>query len=643
MRSFHRLTFLLASHGIVCTPVLALEPTGSASPVLDPVIVTASRWPQLLQTAPIGASIITAEQIERAGVVDANEAIRKLGGVVGKTDLSNGREYTLDLRGYGDTANQNIVVLVDGIRLSENELMAARLTAIPVEQIDRIEIVRGGASVSWGEGASAGVINVILKSGLQQRSSARISAAVESFGGRDVRASGLWAVAPDFNLEGSLRHLDTDGYRDNSDYRQKSGSLGLQWARQGWQIKARVQHEDNHSGLAGSLGFAQFEQNPRQASTPTDTYESQSTLYSTHVQYQSGSWTAAVDLGQKELSSYAYSPFYTIDADRTQRQVSPRLTYSEQWRDIMVSTTLGLDWQQWRYDEAVSGIEANQISRAAYLRSEFSLPSNTRLTAGVRAERVNKRSEGGSFSAPYDRTNSLKASEIAVSQTVAPGIDVYGRLASSYRLPNLDENGFTIPSADLRPQKNRDRELGVKVGQRTYSAAARWFKQTTVDEIALAPPYGPNINLDPTRRQGLELEGKWMPSRDWTLSATWQRLSAKYRSGPNAGKEQVLVAPRTATLRAAYRFDDRQTVDVGVQHLAAMRFYNDASNQCARRIPRSTLLDARYAWTDQTWTVAVSGSNLTDHKGYNFAYSCTLGSLYPEPGRLVRLTASRQF
>jgi outer membrane receptor protein involved in Fe transport len=55
------------------------------------------------------------------------------------------------------------------------------------------------------------------------------------------------------------------------------------------------------------------------------------------------------------------------------------------------------------------------------------------------------------------------------------------------------------------------------------------------------------------------------------------------------------------------------------------------------------LLDARYAWTADGWTVALSGANLTDQKGYNYAFSCSTGALYPEPGRLIRLSVARQF
>ena len=111
----------------------------------------------------------------------------------------------------------------------------------------------------------------------------------------------------------------------------------------------------------------------------------------------------------------------------------------------------------------------------------------------------------------------------------------------------------------------------------------------------------------------------------------------------NQGKELVLTAPRTGTLRSTWRLNEHHTVDVGLQHLSPMRFGDDDDNSCTRRTPRSTLLDARYAWTADGWTVALSGANLTDQKGYNYAYGCNAPSVYPYNGRALKFTVSRQF
>lgn len=249
----------------------------------------------------------------------------------------------------------------------------------------------------------------------------------------------------------------------------------------------------------------------------------------------------------------------------------------------------------------------------------------------------------------YDRRDKLHAGELGVNQTLVKGVDVYGRAASSYRLPNVDENRVTPANGPLRPQRNSDREIGIKLAQGGQSLTVRRFVQKTVDEIAYfvdaANPYGANMNLDPTQRRGVELEGRWVVTPAWSLQATWQQVTAKFRQGALAGKEMVLVAPHTATLRSAYRVDDHQTLDVGVQYLARSRAGGDGDNSCGFRVPSSTLLDARYAWSDKDWTLALSGTNLADRKGYNYAYvyQCGEPSIYPYAGRTLKATLSRQF
>jgi iron complex outermembrane receptor protein len=222
---------------------------------------------------------------------------------------------------------------------------------------------------------------------------------------------------------------------------------------------------------------------------------------------------------------------------------------------------------------------------------------------------------------------------------------VYARAASSYRLANIDENRQTPSQGALLPQQSSDREVGVKWAAGGNGATLRVFKQKTVNEIAYVADINANTNLDPTQRSGVELEGHWAVLQNLTLTGTWQQVSAQYRSGPNAGKEMTQVAPHSATARATYRINNQHTVEMGAQYLAASRYSGDESNQCAMHVPTSALLDGRYAWSDRVWTLAVTGTNLTDRKGYNYGttYLCGQPSVYPYAGRNLKLSVSRVF
>ncbi|MGH6648133.1 TonB-dependent receptor [Aquabacterium sp.] len=630
-----------------CAPVLSVHAQEAPRADLELVVVSASRMPQLLKSAPIGASVITAEQMARSGVSDANEAIRRLGGVPGKTDLLGGREYMLDLRGYGDTASANTVVMVDGIRVSENEQVSARLSAIPLEDIDRIEIVRGGASVMWGEGATGGVINVILKRQGRKGATGRLAGSVESFRGKEASANASYQTDTLW-VDGSAKTIRSDGYRDRARYEQDARSLGLKWSAGGWSQRFRVQQESQFGELPGSLTFAQWQANPRQATKLTDQAATDETRLSSNTEFAFKDWTAQLDLSSRNRDTDADYSGTRYEKSVLSQQATPKLSHVDKWSGVTASTIVGFDLQRWTLDAYNPFGEDHgwQSNKAFFVHSDWAFDTSTRVALGWRTERVSKK-ERSDFSS-YDRRDSLKAAELGLSQVFADDWTVYGRLAQSYRLPNFDENGNTPGGQPLLPQRGRDKELGLRWAHGAQTVSVRYFRQDNVNEITYVPSlipnsFGYNENVDPTRRQGVELEARWLMTSvlEWRLN--WQSLSARYRSGPNAGREQVLVAPQTATVRLAYRVTDRQTLDAGVQYLGSMRFGDDVSNQCDRKVPESALLDARYAWSDKVWTVSVAGTNLTDQGSYNYAYRCATGGLYPEPGRAFKLSLARQF
>lgn len=623
---------------------------------VEPVVITASRMPQLLQTAPIGASVITSEQMRRAGVSDANEAVRKLGGVAARSDLNGGREFSLDLRGYGSTSEQNLVVLVDGIRLSENEGAPARLSAIPLDLIDRIEIVRGGGSVIWGEGASSGVINVILKRPSGDVRTGRVGLAFGSYGARDATASALLGFGQTV-LDASFKRVRSDGFRENSDYAQDVAGIGLKWSDANWRAGFRVQKEDQDARLPGAIAYSTYLNNRRQInpSYAKDFANNKETRYLANVAYNQGDWTMQLDAGQRVRdNAYVMFGMAEVNSSRTMSQLTPRVSYAGKLGSTDLKAIAGFDWQGWDFAQpGPDGVEqGSQENKAFFVQSDLSFATGTRLSVGARQERIRKaddfpgNSDPNMFMSPvaYDRMDKLHASELGLNQTVIPGWDVYGRLASSYRLPNIDENRATPGNASLLPQKNADRELGVKWMQGGNSMVVRYFRQYTINEITyVEAPVWANTNLDPTLRKGVELQGQWRVNTALTLSASWQQVTARFRSGANEGKEMVLVSPHSGTARASYQIDEHNSIDLGMQYLASMRYAADSDNMCTSRIPSMLLWDGRYAWTNRDWTFSVAGTNLADRKGYNYGYSCLASGVYPYEGRSVKLSVSRQF
>jgi len=611
---------------------------------LPGVTVSAKRVDQDLQSAPFSGIVLTAEQITASGATDANDAIRRLTGIPSRTDLRGGRNYGLDLLGYGATADQNVVVVVDGVRISENELATARLSAISPDMIESIEIIRGGSSVQWGEGASAGVINVRLKRASTAGFNGSASLQLESNSGRDLRAQ-LGGGNGTIGFDVNARSYETDGYRDDSEYRQQTFSAGVNGKIGGLGSRARISSEDEKRRFPGSLSFAQFAANPRQTNTPNDFGNFSETRFTGGIDYKLGDWTLALDVGHRERESTGNFVGFNGTGKSTMNQISPKLTWNGKVGGGALTVLAGMDFNDWDYnsvDNFGQNEDARQKNRAFYLTGDLQLASGTRLSAGARTEKANKRAVDAANFVNYDRDDSLSAWELGVNQALAAGFNVYGRAAKSYRLPNVDENRFLF--AALRPQNTRDLEAGLKwQGAAGHSAGVRLFRQKSTDEIAYDATTFSNVNLDPTQRSGMEINGRVQIARGLALTGTLQTVDAKFSSGPNAGREIPLVSQESGTVRLDWQIDGRQSLGFGIQYLGDARFNDDSANTCGRKIPSSTRLDARYAWKFDKFEFSLAADNLTDRKSYSLGYSCATGSVYPDPGRVIKAAVRYAF
>lgn len=130
--------------------------------LLDEMIVTATRSEKSLLDTPANAQVITAKDIENGGFTNAFEAVKNLGQVNVHTYQDDGGDYggmmsRIRMRGI----DNGTLVLVNGN--PSTYMNNATLDNIPIDQIERIEIVKGAGSVLYGPQAMGGVVNIITK------------------------------------------------------------------------------------------------------------------------------------------------------------------------------------------------------------------------------------------------------------------------------------------------------------------------------------------------------------------------------------------------------------------------------------------------------------------------------------------------
>ena len=632
-----RLTVLALSLSAAFSVLAQTQPVSA----FNEVLVTANRVAGPRESQPFGTSVITADDIQRFGAVTVNEAIMRILGVAGRQDFYGGGDYALDLRGFGGTSDNNQVVIVDGIRINEADLGGTRLAGIPIDSVVQIEVIRGSGAVLYGEGATGGVIIITTKAGkgVARKNSASLYAGAGSYGLREGRANATLASGG-FSLDVNAMNRRADNHRDNFHSDTDAVSAVAQWSNDWLRLGASRSQDGLDTGLPGALTAAQYQNNPRQTTTPNDKASIDNNRTGLFAEASVGDWLLAADAGWREKKLRSVSSFGNYDYDVKAKNYALRAVHSARLSALSNKFTLGTDYATWQRDVlGAFGSTALQTSRAWYARDEVTLASTgTTLSLGLRTERINK-DNTNAIAGFADRQN---AWELGLNQPLNQEISVYGRAGRSFRLANVDEFGFTSPGLTLLPQRSRDMELGSRYASGAVKLEARWYRSALTHEIGFDPQaagpfsgfFGANVNFDPTRRSGIELDGSYAYTQSLTLRLNAALRKSTFDSGPYAGKDVPLAARRTLALHADWIPVANHLVTGGVNWVSSR--HPDFANQCS--MPAYTTADARYAYQWQNVELSLGFANLFDRKFYTQAFGCSAGvttSIYPEPGRAV--------
>jgi vitamin B12 transporter len=146
--------------------VVPLAPAQDATLAVEKIVVTATRIAGTILASPDHVTVIGEEQLAAAGALTIADALERVAGVALKDNGTAGSLQSVSLRG---STSAQVLVLVDGVRLNDSRQGAPDLSRIPVDNIERIEILRGGTSALYGADAVAGVVNIITKNKAEER------------------------------------------------------------------------------------------------------------------------------------------------------------------------------------------------------------------------------------------------------------------------------------------------------------------------------------------------------------------------------------------------------------------------------------------------------------------------------------------
>ncbi len=644
---------------------IAWQSTGAFAQA-DAVVVTATRFPELALEAPIGMTVINASRIAASTAATLPELLSQEAGIVAR-DNTGSPDWQIDMRGFGVTGDQNTLVLLNGQRLNEIELTTIRWSSIPLDSIERIEIMRGSGAVQYGGGASGGTINIITKGPHPGDRNANFGVSTGSLGLRETR--GGVSLADD-RLGFALRFSDSgaDNYRLNNRVEQQNVEGELRYFADKGQLSIAFGVDNQSLRLPGERTAAQVANDPAGTARPGDHSARDGGHASLGGSADLGFGEFAGELGYRHsartalLRDYAFGIFNTYtDTEVDVWSITPRLKIPFRAFGLAHSLVVGLDAEDWRYlsrratsmellDTPAARIVAAQQNQAFYAQNNTVLGASTKFTLGMRWHRVTTTADDLINPAAYAKgakTSSPRAWELGLRHALNSDTAVYARVGDSFRSATVDESyaQFGGPLFDaivtlLEPQTSRNHEAGLEFRRGGWRARASAFDMRLNNEIHFFAPTFSNVNLPPTSRRGLEVELSLEATPSLSLFGNLSLTEAKFRDGriggvDVSGKTVPLVPRETVNAGLSWRFAEHTQLR-GVARRVGKQYYdNDQTNTFPSQMPAYSLVDLKLTHDRRDWAVSLAVNNLFDRDYYSYAIRNGAGTsfnAYPQAG-----------
>ena len=586
---------------------------------LEPVVVTPTRLEQQAGDAPASVTVISREDVRQSASQTVDDLLRQVPGfsLFRRTSSVVGHPTTqgLSLRGIGPSGTSRALVLLDGVPINDPFGGWVYWNRIPLQSIEQIEVVHGGGSSVWGNGALGGVVHVLTRRPVE-----RAAFFEASYGSHDTRNFDLLLTQAKGPLRLSLEgnYFDTGGYPIVKESRR--GAIDIDATSRHSTFNGRVELVDSPDlSLFASGNY--FDED-RGNGTPLQFNRTGAGAFATGGRLRAG------DFGELAAAVYGHfqefrSTFSTQAADRNSEtlaldQTVPStsaggyLQWSRRFGSHLVASGGDIRWVDGETQEKVyvSGAFARtriaggeQLIGGVFLQDVYTPHPAWELVGGIRGDywesyhgtRRDTPPPAGS-GIPASQTFSdidriLASPRIAALFHATSSTDVRASAYQGFRVPTLNElyrvfrvrNDVTVANEHLRPERLTGGELGVQQrwGPLEARVTAFWNEvRDLVANVTLATPL-PDCpagttcrqrqNLDLSRIRGFESELELRLTREWRFVASYLFSDARVVEAPQQptleGNRLAQVPEHNATLGVRYTHPAIATVSATARYV----------------------------------------------------------------------------
>jgi iron complex outermembrane recepter protein len=543
-----------------------IEVVGSIAPAAGPTIGSG---------VPARVTTLDAAQVDAYEPRILSDALKQVAGFSTYDDLGSPYKLNLSSRGFFSSPvvglPQGVAVFLDGVRMNEPEASQVNFDLLPMDHIQRIEILSGNGSL-LGRNALGGAINLVTARGTGP-TSGTVELSGGSFGAArgEAHVSGMspggldWYVGGNYNRE--------DGWRQDTGEEGYQGFMNLGKLGETSGIRFQGFYSRDRAEPAGSLPESVFEHADSNLTTGDfDNLWAFQGSVQAYKQFGLGRASGTIYFRRHRAERFNVNQPDDPDALGVSYNTSVGYTADYRWTTVLNETTAlslrgGVDGEVTRVridifaDSTKFGGAQDLTTQARsplwdiapFLAADLTLGKAT-LSAGARYDYVripfqNLLDPASDTTATYKRFNP----RVGASVEVAPGTSVFASWGQAFRAPAVIENACADPEAPcplpfalgddppLQPVKAGTFEAGMRYSQQGFSASASAYYTRVRNDIFLTPfgnedePAGSTIdgffvNLDKTRRVGVEAAAAYSFSRGHSVYLNYSFTRATFQS-----------------------------------------------------------------------------------------------------------------
>lgn len=570
---------------------LLLSTPALAQTTLDTMVVTGSRTDSQAHRLADAIQVISREAIEASQASSLAELLGSVGGIEVQDYYGDGSRSSFGLRGFGENAASNALILVDGQPLNNPDIGNPDLGRIRLQDIERIEILDGGSAL-WGNQAVGGVIHIVTR----QRRETGIQLGYGSYNSTDLRAQ-AGAAGEHWQADLAASRRDSDNYRDNNALERKTASLKLgahgRLAR-GW---VRLEHTDEFLQLPGALFAAEVEADRRQSAADFAGDFSALRSLNANAGFNADlghNWEFSAQAGRLDTDGrfrISFRGFASEPAtqDRLQLSFNPQWTHRFRSNEQTGHVALGADLQRADYLLVSQFGEQRNEQKVDDIYLTALVPFNTRLNASttLRHSRIEDHiADAGDFAALPDGRR-LKHEEtvgsLGLSLQLNQQLVIFAGGDQVLRYPKVDEyfgSGYTPDTIGLEPQTGDNLELGLRYTGNRVQGSLTGYRLELDNEIVYDPGSFSNTNLPRTRRNGVTAHSRIQLGGKLALDLDYSRIDAKI----NGAERIPLVAEQHGQLSVDFQALPQLSLRAQVQ-ASGDRLAGGDTDASASRLP----------------------------------------------------------